>query len=217
MGPGGPFGRRLEEAVAQPPLLDEYIGVHGPIPLANASLEGDKAIPNLPDHIIASILLADWCCYSIHNRTDHLFRRLATLGKSSPTPAALIACTVMAFLRLGRKTPRQLALLAGDSVTFEDAFGQALELPFMNCQSHGQFRAFMETHYRGTPRMSYVLDNRYNLNLDSNRGMLVTGPMSCGLIKPNARLYISIILLLQSNSCPKCAKRLYRQGNGLNW
>ena len=91
------------------------------------------------------------------------FEMLVHKQRLDPLSVAMCAQFALYVASLAQGMPQRLSLLGSDSLSFEDAPGVSIKVPYPTYSHFKIFKAFLEVHFEGKPGMQKVLDGKYQL------------------------------------------------------
>lgn len=168
---------------------------------------------------ISIALVSMSCCILYRNpSTKKAFQKWIANASSDAVFAALFVMTAIWVLRCLAQLPRQLSLLGGNFVLFEDALGVPLRVPFSTCEHSKIFSAFIEVHFEGKPGFRQVVHRNYHLTIGDSRGAVIEHSNWKYLVKPGSRISMAMLMMTYTTMCAKCGLLLDLQVNGeLYW
>ena len=177
----------------------------------------NSACEDLVNNVSVALVSVTLCVLYRSPSTKKAFQKWAAHASSDPVFAALLVMTAIWVFRCLAQLPRQLSLLGGDFVDFEDALGVPLQVPFSTCRHFKLFSAFVEIHFEGKPGFRQVLRRKYHLTFGNNRGMVIEHASWKDLVKPRSRISMAM-LITYTSMCAKCGLLLDPQASGtLYW
>ncbi|OAL20549.1 hypothetical protein AYO22_08850 [Fonsecaea multimorphosa] len=185
--------------------LDTYIKNNGAVPLS------DEIPPTLigrlgpiAEQCLVPILVASVYFYMSRSRLQLSLQAFANLLKKDPVSAIVVGLVYMTVWRTTCRLSQSLSLLGADYITFEDAFGRSIQLPFVTAQYWTTFSGFIQAHFRDHPCFHFIAAGQFHLNLHSSRGRLITPQTWSCLMKPSANIAMSIFFELPRKACVRC-------------
>ncbi|KAJ9603742.1 transcriptional repressor general negative regulator of transcription subunit 4 [Cladophialophora chaetospira] len=183
--------------------LDEFIKAHGNIPLSQASPSKEAAQSlTAPETVLASVALAALYTCCSQRRIQLFLLSVAAAAKNDPIVAALVSTVICALWRMASGMGNRLSLLSGDSIIFEDMSRTQVKVPLAYAEYPGTFHQFLKRHFVNHPCFDYILEDRYHINVENTRGLLVTTQTWSGLVKPGVKIAMSILLSLRGQLPP---------------
>jgi len=179
---------------------------------------GNNAFEDLVNNISVALVSVSCCVLYCNPSTKRAFQKWVANASSDPVFAALIVMTAIWVLRCLTQLPRQLSLLGGNFVLFEDALGVPLRVPFSTCEHFKIFSAFVEVHFEGKPGFRHVVHRNYHLTIGDSRGVVIEHSNWKDLVKPRSRISMTMLMMTYTTMCAKCGLLLDPQVNGeLYW
>jgi hypothetical protein len=179
---------------------------------------GNSAFEDLVNNISVALVSVSCCILYRNPSAKKAFQKWIANASSDPVFAALLVMTAIWVLRCLTQLPRQLSLLGGNFVLFEDALGVPLRVPFSTCEHFKIFSAFVEVHFEGKPGFRQVVRRNYHLTIGDSRGVVIEHSNWKDLVKPRSRISMAMLMMTYTTMCAKCGLLLDPQVNGeLYW
>jgi hypothetical protein len=149
------------------------------------------------------IVLASGTAYA-NPSIKRILHRLRASAHDDPVLALMIFVAAMCILRFCYQLPAQISLLSDSGVSFEDAFGSRLRIPFLQCSEFEIFRGFLEVHYKHRPGLQRVLHKQYLILLEASQSRVIDLDRWSQMVKPRSRLTMFMVMMSGKYTCPKC-------------
>ncbi|KAK5942038.1 hypothetical protein PMZ80_005991 [Knufia obscura] len=135
--------------------------------------------------------------------------------RTLPLFAWLTGIGLARYLYTPRAT-RGMSGLAGDCITFEDAFRKLRPIPMSTCEHFSILQGFLRAHYEGTAGELYVETGHFYLLKGSRRGYVVQESewSTIGFLKPGSKIVMAVYLRTDVAKCPTCESALVVSESG---
>lgn len=167
---------------------------------------------------LKSVLLV--ACGMLYARPEsrQLFQRLIQHQSLDPFLATIYALFTLYMAKCFQSLPQRLSLLSGDTISFEDALGFSVEVPYSTYRHIKIFRAFLEVHFEGKPGFQKVLNGQYQLLHQGRCKVSEVSQKSWDVTNwKKSKLVMNMLFAAYDTICVNCLEPLAAAGNGYHW
>ena len=181
-----------------------------------SSDEKDSTEQFVSNVVCAAFALSVTVTYQ-HPRSHRAIIALLQASRNDPFLAALVACVLAAFARCLPQVPRQVLLLADDSISLETALGESLRVPSCYWRVHKIFHGYLEAHFSDRPGHDLVPSKSYRILIGGVEGQVIDVNKWEKVLSKKMSLTMAVLLDAHTSTCPKCRERLPQPKDGVSY
>jgi len=175
-------------------------------------------VPDRTSDFLKSVLLV--ACGMLYARPEsrQLFQRLIQHQSLDPFLVTIYALFALYMAKCFQSLPQRLSLFSGDTISFEDALGTSVEVPYSTYRHIKIFRAFLEVHFEGKPGFQKVLDGQYQLLHQGRFKASEVSQKSWDVTTwKKSKLVMNMLFAAYDTICVDCFEPLATADNGYHW
>ncbi|KAK4949679.1 hypothetical protein LTR10_011520 [Elasticomyces elasticus] len=166
-----------------------------------------------PKHCVLGVIIIAMVYQDPYmKRLVHAFFAQPYQGPVSMTLLLFVTALAGHFLP---QLPAQIPLLAGNSLSIEDAFGDRVRIPLMYWEHYETFHAFLEIGFRDRPGHDLVAEKSYRLLIGGMRGQVLDTAKWPHIINSHKPIKLTMAMVLnmgdEYHRCTNCKSWLARR------